>query len=199
MIGLASTDSTTAPPSDSAGLLRRTPSLLLGPFYPLTSGQPAGSDLWADGDAPATAQRLSLGGRVFNQRGEPVAGALIELWQADERGRYRHPSAPETALVDPRFAGYGAMRTNAAGCYGFRSIVPGAYSQGDVLRAPHLHIQVTGRQDRLVTQLFLPGHPLNAGDRWYCAVANPQPLVPRGFTDRVGTLHLTADIVLCNG
>jgi protocatechuate 3,4-dioxygenase, beta subunit len=130
-----------------------------------------------------------------------VVGAEIELWQADPCGRYRHPSAPDSALVPEGFAGYGRTRTDHGGAFRFTSLVPGAYTEGDVLRAPHLHLQITGCFDRLVTQLFFPGHPANTHDRWHRALLQPRLLTPevQAWSPDGDGLHLLWTAVLTCG
>jgi Tripartite tricarboxylate transporter family receptor/Dioxygenase len=168
------------PASADESPFRCTPSLILGPFYPPHPPVHAGSTLWAP--APGHSRRLQLveiGGRVINAAGMAVCDALVEIWQADECGRYGHPGAPQPAPADPTFARYGALRTDACGLYRFHTLKPGAYGDGAKRRAPHVHFQVTGLQDRLVTQMFFPDEPLNAGDHWYRSVKRPQDLVAR--------------------
>src|SRR5215204_6339649 len=97
--------SSTAPP-------RRTPGLLLGPYYPLDRPADAGSTLWT-GPAPSGARCLQLGGCVRSGDGTPLPDVQIEMWQADPAGRYRHPSARESTAVLDGFAGYGATRSDA--------------------------------------------------------------------------------------
>lgn len=179
----------------------RTPGLLLGPFYPVaTARSGASADLWDD-DAPlpAGARRLRLKGQVIDVRARPVAAALVEIWHADHEGRYRHPSAPDHEHVPSGFAGYGCTRCDAEGQFVFRSLAPGGYLAGDVHRAPHVHVQVTGESDRLVTQVFLPSHPVNGQDRWYRAVARPELLTAHVVHDDADVLELAWTIVLARG
>ncbi|MEO7708427.1 MAG: hypothetical protein ABIS28_07845 [Caldimonas sp.] len=170
-------------------LSRRTPGLLLGPYYPLEPPVDAGTDLWT-GAVPIHARRLQLECHVRSGAGTPLPDARIEMWHADPGGRYRHPSARDTAAVLDGFTGYGAAHGDADGRCVFRSLVPGAYLEGTTLRAPHLHLQITGRHDRLVTQLFLPGDARNGEDRWYCAVVRPDRLLPEVVQDDVELLSL---------
>ena len=182
----------------SVVVLPRTPSLLLGPYYPVRPTGPASDRLWRG--TPAEARRpLRLEGRVCSRSGRPLANAWVELWQADEEGRYPHPDAPDAAEVDRRFSGYGAMRCDSEGRFAFATVVPGAYGGGERLRAPHLHLQVTTLEARLVTQLFLPAHPLNGRDRWLQAASAPERLVLRRHDDGCPTLRLAGDIVMTAG
>jgi protocatechuate 3,4-dioxygenase beta subunit len=136
---------------------------------------------------------------VLDQVGNSVEGAVVELWHADPAGRYRHPSAPQGDRVLEGFAGYGRVATSADGGFTFHSLVPGSYSDGDVMRAPHLHLQITGQDDRLITQVFLPGHPGNATDRWYPALGRPELLLAEVLSDDAQILHLQWIAVLSRG
>jgi protocatechuate 3,4-dioxygenase beta subunit len=114
--------------------------------------------------ARAQGQVIHVAGRVMNVQGDPVRDARVELWQANTFGRYSHPSDPNPAPLDPGFQGYGVQLTDRDGRFRFTTIKPGPYPVGTRTRAPHLHFEVTGRIDRIVTQLFFPGEPLNEQD-----------------------------------
>ncbi|MDO9502126.1 protocatechuate 3,4-dioxygenase subunit beta [Falsiroseomonas sp.] len=118
----------------------------------------------------AQGQLIHVGGRVLDEDGRPVAGAIVELWQANAGGRYFHPIDQRDAPLDPNFIGNGRTRSDAEGRYGFFTIKPGAYpvpDSGRWWRPPHIHISVLGPGClmRLVTQMYFPGDPLNAIDR----------------------------------
>ena len=150
-------------------LLRRTPGQILGPFYPLNDIWGKGADLTRprEGSGQASGQVLHVAGRVLNLSGEPVRNAKIEVWQANAHGRYRHPSDSNPAPLDPNFDGAAVLTTDAEGRYGFKTIKPGAYPAGpNTIRPPHIHFQVTGREDRLVTQLYFENEPYNDTDRF---------------------------------
>jgi len=152
------------------------------------------------GDAPPDgARRLRLQGRIVTVEGAAVVGALIELWQADPAGRYRHPSAPEMALVLPGFAGCGRVRSANDGSFAFDTLVPGGYEEASTRRAPHLHLQISGRFDRLVTQLFLPGRRDNARDPWFRAALDARLLIPTVRADGADRLVLEWTAVLRRG
>src|SRR5262249_24615536 len=69
------------------------------------------------------------------------------------------------APLDPNFQGYGVQITDAEGRYRFKTIKPGAYPvSADRVRTPHIHFDVTGQKDRLVTQMYFPNEPLNEKD-----------------------------------
>ncbi len=120
----------------------------------------------------AIGQLIALTGRVLDEDGRPVADAVVELWQANAAGRYRHAlDTGGEAPLDPDFAGHGRVRTDAQGRYAFRTIKPGAYAvrpaPGVWWRPPHIHFSILGPASlsRLVTQMYFPGEPLNAHDR----------------------------------
>lgn len=179
----------------------RTPGVVLGPFYPVPTPEGAGADLCqsalTDGEAPA--RRLALCGSVLDAAGMRVVGAQVEIWHADGSGCYRHANAPDAGQTDINFRGYGAQHTDGEGRFRFRTLVPGPYDQDGSRRAPHIHFQVTGGFDRLITQMFLPGEPLNESDRWYCFIAKPERLVASVVSDTRAAVCLSWDIVLALG
>lgn len=87
----------------------------------------------------------------------------MELWQANAHGRYNHPSDPNPAPLDPNFEGFAVQYTDAEGRYRFRTIKPGAYPTGieNWWRPAHIHFDVTGRTDKLVTRMYFDGDPLS--------------------------------------
>lgn len=186
-------------PAPAPPLRRRTPGLLLGPYYPLAQPSTADGRLWRGAGTAAGVRLLRLDGQVLDIGGNLVEGAAVELWHADPAGRYRHPSAPQADTVLDGFTGYGRVVTAADGRFNFDSLVPGRYTDGDVMRAPHLHLQITGRCDRLVTQVFLSGHADNAADRWYQALAHPERLLAEVLSDDAAGLHLRWTAVLSRG
>lgn len=166
ILGVASVASTKFAIAQGAG--QRTPEQILGPFYPLKSlGRNA--DLTRVPGRPGRAQGLVLNvmGRVLNLKGEPVRNATIEIWQANSHGRYAHPSDHNPAPLDPNFEGSTILTADHDGRYRFKTIKPAAYPAGpDRMRPAHIHFQVSGRQDRLVTQMYFEGDPYSATDRF---------------------------------
>jgi protocatechuate 3,4-dioxygenase beta subunit len=142
--------------------LARTPSQPEGPYYPVAKPPSPGNDLLHRvGGARAEGVPLRLEGRVLRADGTALAGIKVEIWQADDRGIYRHPRAPGQGREDPGFAGYGETVTDEAGAYVFLTIVPVIYTS----RPPHVHVKVKPRGARaLTTQLYLRGHPANERD-----------------------------------
>jgi protocatechuate 3,4-dioxygenase, beta subunit len=146
--------------------LQRTPDQILGPFYPL-SELPQTADLtrMAGRSGRAEGQVLYVMGRVLNLAGQPVRNAKIEVWQANAHGRYTHPSDPNPAPLDPNFEGSAVLTTDAEGRYRFKTVKPAAYPAGpNRMRPAHIHFQVSGRQDKIVTQMYFEDDPYNAAD-----------------------------------
>ena len=110
-------------------------------------------------------ERIIVGGRVMDDRGRAVAGALVEIWQANASGRYLHRADQHHAPLDPNFIGAGRAITDRDGYYRFYTIKPGAYPWGNHVNAwrpQHIHFSVVGDTlaTRLVTQMYFPGDPL---------------------------------------
>jgi protocatechuate 3,4-dioxygenase, beta subunit len=150
-----------------AEALKRTPGEILGPFYPVIKRVDQAADLTVIPGKPgrAAGQIIHVMGRILNVDGQPVRGARVELWQANTYGRYTHPSDTNPAPLDPNFEGFAVQSTDAEGRYRFKTIKPGAYpATADWMRPPHLHFEVTGKINRLVTQMYFPGEPLNDKD-----------------------------------
>jgi protocatechuate 3,4-dioxygenase beta subunit len=114
-------------------------------------------------------QRIIVAGRVVDENGRPVPHALIEVWQANAGGRYRHAKDDHPAPLDPNFTGAGRTITDAEGRYEFTSIKPGAYpwrNHDNAWRPAHIHFSLFGSsfRTRLVTQMYFPDDPLFAAD-----------------------------------
>jgi protocatechuate 3,4-dioxygenase, beta subunit len=131
-------------------------------------------------DAPrAIGQYIEVTGRVVDEDGAPLPGAMVEIWQANSAGKYVHEMDRHEAPVDPNFIGEGRFVTDAEGCYRFRSIKPGAYPVTESKwwwRPPHIHFSIFGPSwmNRFITQIFFPGEPLNETDLLLNAVQDPE-------------------------
>jgi protocatechuate 3,4-dioxygenase, beta subunit len=147
-----------------AEALTLTPRSTEGPYYPDHLPLDQDNDLLqiAGDQAPALGEITSFGGRLLTADGQPLAGAEIELWQADQNGCYIHSRGTQRGKErDPHFQGYGKMTTNAKGEYRFRTIKPGLYTG----RTIHWHIAVNREAKRLLTtQLFIAGLLQNDSD-----------------------------------
>jgi protocatechuate 3,4-dioxygenase beta subunit len=114
-------------------------------------------------------ERIAVTGRVLDQDGRPVSGTLVEVWQANAAGRYRHQNDQHGAPLDPNFTGCGRALTDAEGRYHFLTIRPGSYpwrNHPNAWRPAHIHFSLFGQAfaTRLVTQMYFPGDPLLAHD-----------------------------------
>lgn len=110
-------------------------------------------------------ERIIMFGRVFDQYGKPVPHTLVEMWQANAGGRYRHKNDRYLAPLDPNFGGVGRTLTDSEGHYYFRTIKPGPYpwrNGPNDWRPAHIHVSVSGPAiaARLVTQMYFEGDPL---------------------------------------
>jgi len=155
-----------------------TPEVMLGPFYPVLKPLDRDADLtMVKGHKNgATGEVIHVTGRVLNQNGQPVSGAEIEIWQANSKGRYAHPSDTNTTPLDEDFQGFAVIKTDSLGRYRFKTIKPGAYPVSSTeLRTPHIHFDVKGKQNRLTSQMFFPGEPLNNKDMLYLDVQKNYP------------------------
>lgn len=113
----------------------------------------------------ALGPRIIVYGRVLDEDSRPVSGALLEVWQANAGGRYRHANEGYQAPLDPNFAGFGRTISNDAGEYELRTISPGPYPWPNGVndwRPAHIHFSVfgSGFAQRLITQMYFEGDPL---------------------------------------
>jgi protocatechuate 3,4-dioxygenase beta subunit len=144
----------------------------------------------------AIGERIIVHGRVLDENARPVPHTLIELWQANASGRYRHKKDGYLGALDPNFGGCGRTLTDADGYYFFRTVKPGAYpwrNHVNSWRPAHIHFSVFGRSfsQRLITQMYFEGDPLIAT----CPIIATIP--DQGAIDRlVAPLDLNAAIPL---
>ena len=113
----------------------------------------------------AQGQRIIVHGRVLDSDGRAVPDTLVEVWQANAAGRYRHSNDTWPAPIDPNFSGAGRVLTDSDGHYQFTTIKPGIYPWGNspnAWRPAHIHFSLFGRAftQRLVTQMYFPGDPM---------------------------------------
>jgi protocatechuate 3,4-dioxygenase, beta subunit len=139
-----------------------------GPLLPGPIG-PTDHDLTRQHEGEAVGQRIVVSGRVLDDDGRPVPDTLVEIWQANAAGRYRHARDDWPAPLDPNFSGGGRVLTDAQGNYAFTTIKPGAYPWGNhhnAWRPAHIHLSLFGRAfpQRLVTQMYFPDDPLFSQD-----------------------------------
>jgi len=112
----------------------------------------------------AMGERIIMHGRVLDERGRPVPNVLLEFWQANAGGRYRHVRDGYLAALDPNFGGCGRTITGEDGSYSLRTIKPGPYPWPNGVndwRPAHIHFSVFGHgfAQRLITQMYFEGDP----------------------------------------
>jgi len=130
-----------------------------GPFYPPDWRGEIDADLSVFGGRRAEGSLLRLRGALRSVAGQALDNAVVEIWQTDARGRYRHPGVPEH-LRDPGFQGFGRTLTDDRGRYEFLTVVPGRYGS----RPPHLHIRVARPGlGEWVSQIYFSGDNREAG------------------------------------
>ena len=145
-----------------AQALTLTPSQTEGPYYPNVLPLDRDNDLLVINDAitPSIGEISWVSGRILDRRGDPIRGALVEIWQADVNGAYIH-TASQITKRDAGFQGYGKFITGSTGEYVFRTVKPGIYPG----RTRHIHYAVTiPGQQRFTTQLYEAGLALNNND-----------------------------------
>jgi protocatechuate 3,4-dioxygenase, beta subunit len=135
-------------------------------------------DLTAGHGGEPLGERIVLHGRVLDTDGRALPDTLIELWQANAAGRYRHAGDQHPAPLDPNFTGEGRCVTGPDGGYRFVTVKPGAYPWGNhdnAWRPAHIHLSLIGRAftQRLVTQMYFPGDPLFEFDPIFNSVRDP--------------------------
>lgn len=149
-------------------LLPRTSDQILGPFYPLIEPTKGGDLTRVEGrPGRAQGQLLYVSGRVLDRSGNPVRRGKVQIWQANSFGRYDHPNDDNPAPLDPAFVGFAAIETDDDGRYVFKTVKPAAYPAGPGrMRPSHIHFEVFGKRERLITQLYFTGDPHQTTDTW---------------------------------
>ena len=142
-----------------------TPSQTVGPFFHLGLDRPEWADL-ARGN-PA-GERVVVEGQILDGDGAPVPDAFLELWQANAAGRYAHPEDPQSEKpLDPGFAGFGRVFTDAQGRFRFTTIRPGPVpGRGNSLQAPHIEVAIFARGllKQLYTRIYFADERANEED-----------------------------------
>jgi protocatechuate 3,4-dioxygenase beta subunit len=164
-------------PSQPLVYLPHTITERTGPVFGHGLLLPTDNDLTAQHAGQPIGERMLVHGRVLDEDGRPVRGALVEVWQANAAGRYLHRIDQHDAPLDPNFSGAGRVITDDEGRYQFRTIKPGAYPWGNhynAWRPQHIHFSLFGAGilSRLVTQMYFPGDPLHALDPIFNAITD---------------------------
>jgi protocatechuate 3,4-dioxygenase alpha subunit len=165
----------------------------IGPFFP-SEFSDATSDLTRHEGEVAQGQHILLTGTVVEEGGQPTFNTIVEIWQPDANGIFRHPLDPRSAGADPGFFGWGRARTGSDGRFLFRTVLPGSYEG----RCPHIDVMILaiGLTRRLVTTVFFSESPdpvldcVDVGRRGRL-VAQREPGI-----DEAGVLAYRFDIVL---
>ena len=166
--------SVTRSPTKPLIALDNTLSEMTGPVFGHDRLGPLDDDLILNfarpGELPV-GPRIVVHGRVLDENARPVPGALVEVWQTNAGGRYRHRKESYLAPLDPNFGGCGRCLTDDEGWYRFRTIQPGAYpwpNGPNDWRPAHIHFSVFGHgfAQRLITQMYFEGDPMI----WKCPI-----------------------------
>jgi protocatechuate 3,4-dioxygenase, beta subunit len=172
---------------------RVTPSQTEGPFYPVALPADSDFDLLDNGSLHYTQGRAGwLAGAVLDTTGRAVRGAVVEIWQCDQRGHYRHPG--DHSGADAAFQGFGRVAVDTAGEYRFRTIVPVAYPG----RTPHIHVKVRlAQRELLTTQLYVEGDPRNERDMiWRGLAPADRAAVTAAFEPAADGLRARFEIIV---
>ena len=188
-------------PGVYAEQLIQTPPQTEGPFYPNKLPLDTDNDLLVINDTitPAVGAVTYLSGRVLDMRGNPVRGAMVEIWQVDNNGAYLHTGSVNREKRDGNFQGFGRFLTGSTGEYLFRTIKPVPYPG----RTPHIHyaVKMKGRE-KFTTQCYIKGEPQNERDGVLRAIRDvkARESLIVAFTpvkaSKIGELTARFDIVL---
>jgi protocatechuate 3,4-dioxygenase alpha subunit len=146
-----------------------SPYCTIGPFFP-GAFVASCEDLTSFQGKQALGQHIVLTGRVLEEGNRPILNAIVEIWQPDANGIFRHPLDPRIREADPGFFGWGRARTDADGRYSFRTVMPGGRG-----RCPHLNLMILaiGLTRRLVTTVFFAETPAAVRDPVLDCVGDP--------------------------
>ena len=186
-------------PRQSLISLENSVSEITGPVFGHNDIDAGDNDLLTNYAKPgesAIGERIILHGRVLDENARPVPNTLVEAWQANAGGRYRHKNDTYLAPVDPNFGGCGRTLTDENGYYYFRTVKPGAYPWRNYVnnwRPAHIHFSIfgSGFLQRLITQCYFEGDPLIP----VCPILQTIP-DPNAIEQLTATLDLNATIPL---
>jgi protocatechuate 3,4-dioxygenase, beta subunit len=164
-------------PTQPLILLPHTVTETTGPVFASNEISSSDADLTRQHDGEPQGERIIVTGRVLDQDGCAIPNTLIEVWQANAAGRYRHQRDDHAVPLDPNFTGFGRTFSDADGNYRFVTIKPGAYpwsNHRNAWRPAHVHFSLFGSAfaTRLVTQMYFPGDPLLAFDPIFNSTVN---------------------------
>ena len=166
-------------PKKESTLILPTMTELTGPIFNKQLIRKYDNDLtknFSKNGNKAIGQEIFLHGYVKDQFEVPQKNVLIEIWQANAGGKYRHFQDINKVSLDPNFCGCGRFITSSDGYYYFKTIQPGAYpfpNNGISWRPMHIHFSLFGEcfAQRLVTQMYFEGDPLIP----FCSMINSIP------------------------
>ena len=152
---------------------------LFAPVFGQRDVAPVEADLTIQHAGEPLGEKIEVVGRLLDGDGRPIAGQLIEIWQANAGGRYIHKGDQHPAPIDPNFTGCGRVITGSDGGYRFMTIKPGPYpwkNHFNAWRPAHIHFSLFGRDftQRMITQMYFPGDPLFALDPIYRSIRDQQ-------------------------
>ena len=160
--------------------LQNSLSEVTGPIFRPDELGPLDNDLIRNyaQDGEPIGERIIVHGRVLDENGRGVPHTLLEFWQANAGGRYRHKNDTYLAPIDPNFGGCGRTLTDETGAYAFRTIKPGAYPFRNYVnswRPAHIHFSLfgSGFAQRLITQMYFEGDPLIPQDQIIATIPDP--------------------------
>lgn len=139
--------------------LGQTPSQTVGPYFSMRLARPGENVL----PVPEGAERILIVGKVTDGDGNHVEDALLETWQANPGGRYRHPDDIRDIDLNPEFTGFArAMSDFETGEYRLETVKPGVVPdpEGEP-QAPHISviIQARGMLNPLFTRIYFSDEP----------------------------------------
>jgi protocatechuate 3,4-dioxygenase beta subunit len=182
--------------------LAQTPRIQEGPYYPTKLPLDTDNDLLVinDGITPAVGEVTHLSGRILDSKGDPIKGALVEIWQCDRDGTYLKPHLDNGDKFDTNFQGFGRFLTGMKGEYYFRTIKPVPYTGRP---AAHIHFKIHRKNKTvLTTECFVKGYANNEKDSIYRKATATEAgkrlavdFVPVKES-RIGELAATFDVVL---
>jgi protocatechuate 3,4-dioxygenase, alpha subunit len=141
-----------------------TPAQTVGPFFEDSLLREPMNTI---ADESTAGRLIRVEGMVLDGDGAGVSDAMVEVWQANAGGFYRHPADQRPGSIDDGFGGFGRSGTDDSGRYWFQTITPGPVpSSSGGAQAPHLNVCVFARGllDHLATRIYFEDEPANATD-----------------------------------
>lgn len=171
--------------------VQATTSQTVGPYFSIGLTRLKKVDLVGPG---VSGERITIAGRVLDGDRKPVSDAMIEIWQANSHGKYAHPEDDQKKPLEPGFQGFGRIPVDERGKFSFTTIKPGAVpGPNGNPQAPHIAVSVfmRGLLRRLVTRIYFPDEPANAGEFVLNLVERERraTLIAKKNANQIGTLE----------